>query len=115
MARIGNSANRLKELVDGGLLTLDQVPTNIKLTDAPRVQVRVYRSGETIVDKRAIARESGELNFPLHFIDYETYAPALPQFNGFSPYDHTPLQYSVHVCGITWRRANPLRFFTRRS
>ena len=99
IARIGNSPEKLKGLVDAGVLTLDQVPSNIKLGDAQKTQVRVYRTGETVLDKKAIAKELGELTFPLHFIDYETYAPALPQFDRFSPYDHIPLQYSVHIVG----------------
>jgi Domain of unknown function(DUF2779) len=99
IARIGNSPEKLRELVDAGALTLDQVPSDIKLSDAQKVQVRVYRTGETVLDKKSIAREFGELNFPLHFIDYETYAPALPRFDRFSPYDHIPLQYSVHIVG----------------
>ncbi len=99
IARIGNSPERLRKLVDAGAFTLDKIPPDIKLTDAQKTQIRVYRSGEPILDKKAIAREFAELNFPLHFIDYETYAPALPQFDGFSPYDHIPLQYSVHIVG----------------
>jgi len=99
IARIGNSPERLKQLVDAGAFTLDKVPSDIKLTDAQKTQVRVYCSGETVLDKKPIAREFGELSFPLHFIDYETYAPALPQFDRFSPYDQIPLQYSVHIVG----------------
>jgi uncharacterized protein DUF2779 len=99
VARIGNSPERLKQLVDAGVFTLDKVPADIKLTDAQKTQVRVYCTGETVLNKKAIAREFGELTFPLHFIDYETYAPALPLFDRFSPYDHIPLQYSVHVVG----------------
>ena len=99
IARIGNSPERLKELVDAGVLTLDQVPSTIKLNDVQKTQVRVYRTGETVLDKKAIAREFAELNFPLHFIDYETYAPALPQFDHFCPYDHIPMQYSMHIVG----------------
>lgn len=85
--------------MDAGTLTLDQVPSDIKLSEAQKIQVLVYRTGETPLDKKSIAREFGELNFPLHFIDYETYAPALPRFDSFSPYDHIPLQYSVHIVG----------------
>lgn len=99
IARIGNSPEKLKELVRTGALTLDQIPSDVKLSPAQKAQVRAYRSGETEIDKESIAREFGELNFPLHFIDYETYAPALPRFDRFSPYDQIPLQYSVHVVG----------------
>jgi hypothetical protein len=99
IARIGSSPGRLKQLVDAGVFTLDRIPSDIKLTDPQKTQVRVYCSGETVLDKGAIEREFGELSFPLHFIDYETYAPALPQFDRFSPYDQIPLQYSVHIVG----------------
>lgn len=99
IARIGNSPEKLKELVQAGALTLGQVPSDIKLSEAQKVQVRVYRTGEIVIDKKSIAREFEELNFPMHFIDYETYASALPRFDRFSPYDHIPLQYSLHIVG----------------
>jgi hypothetical protein len=99
IARIGNSPERLKQLVDAGAFTLDKVPSDIKLTDVQKMQVGVYRSGEIVLEKKPIARDLGELNYPLHFIDYETYAPPLPQFDRFSPYDQIPLQYSVHIVG----------------
>jgi hypothetical protein len=99
IARIGSNPQKLKELVDRGAFTLDDIPSDIKLSDVQKMQLRVYRTGERAVDKAAIARDLGELNFPLHFIDYETYAAALPQFDNFSPYDQIPVQYSVHIVG----------------
>jgi hypothetical protein len=85
--------------VDAGAFTLDKVPSDIKLTHVQKMQVRVYRTDETVLEKKPIARDLGELNYPLHFLDYETYAPPLPQFDRFSPYDQIPLQYSVHIVG----------------
>src|SRR5262249_12382656 len=35
--------------------------------------------------------------YPLYFFDYETYAPAIPAFDGFSPYQRIPFQFSLHV------------------
>ena len=99
IARIGTRAEILKQLVDAGILTLDKIPSDIKLTAAQKIQVQVYRSGETIIDKEGILRDFAELNFPFHFIDYETYAPAVPPFNGFGPYEHIPLQYSLDIVG----------------
>lgn len=99
IARIGSSPKKLKELVDGGTFALENIPSDIKLTKGQRNQLQAYRSGDTIIDKEAIAKELGELTFPLHFIDYETFASALPVFMGYSPYDQIPLQYSVHIVG----------------
>ena len=99
IARIGSSPRKLKELVDAGILTLEDISSDVKLTKGQSNQLRAYRTGETIIDKEAIAKELSELTFPLHFIDYETFASALPLFRDFSPYDQIPLQYSVHIVG----------------
>ena len=99
IARIGSSPKKLKELVDAGIFALEDIPSDIKVTKGQSNQLRAYRTGETIIDKEAIAKELGGLAFPLHFIDYETFASALPLFRDFSPYDQIPLQYSVHIVG----------------
>lgn len=99
IARIGSSPKKLKELVDAGSFALEDIPSDIKLTPGQSHQLQAYRSGETIVDRAAIAKELSELTFPLHFIDYETFASALPLFRDYSPYDQIPLQYSVHIVG----------------
>jgi hypothetical protein len=99
IARVGSSPKKLRELVDAGILSLENIPAEIKLTRTQCAQLQAYRTGESIIDKAAISRELDELAFPLHFIDYETFAPPLPLFNDYSPYDQIPLQYSVHVVG----------------
>ena len=99
IARIGSSPAKLKELVEAGIFELEDIPPEIKLTSTQSAQLRAHRTGETIIDRQAIARELDELAFPLHFIDYETFAPAIPLFSRYSPYDQIPLQYSVHIVG----------------
>lgn len=99
IARIGSSPKKLKELVDAGVLSLEDIPGDIKLTPNQRAQLHAYRTGEAFIDKAAISRDLDEIAFPIHFIDYETFAPPLPLFDGYSPYDQIPLQYSVHVVG----------------
>jgi len=37
------------------------------------------------------------LTYPLHFLDYETYGPAIPPFDGYRPYDSIPFQFSLGV------------------
>lgn len=99
IARIGSNPKKLKELVDAGVFALENMPADITLTKGQSNQLHAYRTGETMIDKEAIAEELGELTFPLHFIDYETFASALPLFSEYSPYDQIPLQYSVHIVG----------------
>jgi hypothetical protein len=49
------------------------------------------------IDVEAIGEELAGLEYPLHFLDYETYGPAIPPFDDFSPYQQTPFQFSVIV------------------
>lgn len=56
------------------------------------------------VDKGAQASISSALPdvlrrlcYPLYFMDFETYGPALPIFAGMRPYEAIPFQWSVHV------------------
>jgi hypothetical protein len=99
ISRIGSSPKMLKELMDAGTLELGDLPSNFKLTANQRAQLRAYRTGETTIDKAAISKELGSLCYPLHFIDYETFASPIPLFPNYSPYDQIPLQYSLHIVG----------------
>ena len=37
------------------------------------------------------------LEYPLYFLDFETYQEAIPSYDGISPYMQIPFQYSLHV------------------
>ena len=47
--------------------TLDKVPSDIKLTDAQKMQVRVYRSGETVLDKESDRQRARRTEFSAPF------------------------------------------------
>jgi hypothetical protein len=36
------------------------------------------------------------LSYPLYFLDFETFNPAIPPFDGTKPYRQIPFQYSLH-------------------
>ncbi|MBK8466767.1 MAG: DUF2779 domain-containing protein [Chloracidobacterium sp.] len=38
-----------------------------------------------------------EWEYPLHFLDYETFAYAIPQFDGIKPFQQMCFQYSLHT------------------
>jgi hypothetical protein len=97
IARIGNSKAKLKELVDSNIFHLDKIPAHIKLSDIQQSQVATYVSNKVLVDKEKIAEEFKILTFPFYFLDYETFPAAIPRFDGFSPHNQIPFQYSVHI------------------
>lgn len=97
IARIGNSKAKLKELIDNNIFHLDKIPAHIKLTDIQQSQVDTHNLNKVLVSKEKILEEFNVLTYPLYFLDYETFPAAIPRFDGFSPYDQIPFQYSVDV------------------
>lgn len=97
IARIGSSKKKLIELVDMSIFHLHEIPEDIQLSDIQKNQLDTHLSGKVIRKIAEIQEELENLVFPLYFLDYETFPAAIPRFNGFSPYQQIPFQYSLHV------------------
>ncbi len=95
--RIGNSKKFLEELLDEGILAMDDVEIDDRLKGAKLNQVIAHKKGSPVVDLDKIKEELENLTFPLYFLDYETYPTAIPPFNGYTPFQHIVFQYSLHV------------------
>lgn len=88
---------KARHLYNSGFRRLSDLPGDIKLSERQRRLVAVVCSGRPHVDKPGIRRLLDGLSYPLHFLDYETLNPALPMYDGYSPYQHMTFQYSLHV------------------
>lgn len=97
LSRIGTSKKKLIELVDSKIYDIAEVPDDMELTDIQQNQKDVYVSQIPIIDVQSIKSELESLVYPLYFLDYETYPPAIPLFKGFKPYQQIPFQFSLHV------------------
>ncbi len=98
LSRIGASKKKLLWLVENKIFDLKDVPLDeIELSDIQQNQVRVHRSGNPIIDLDGIREELEPLAFPLYFLDYETFSPAIPLFSGYGPFDKVPFQFSLHI------------------
>lgn len=97
ISRIGNSKKKLAEMVDGKTFKIDEVPLHIELSPFQQKQIEVYKLDKVHIDKQNIIKELSSLEFPLYFLDYESYPAPVPRFDGFSPYMQLPFQYSLHV------------------
>ena len=91
------SAKKIQFLVEEGILDLNDISEDIELTDRQRNQVIAHQRQKPDIDKPAIKEILDSLKFPLYFLDYEAYAPAIPMFNGYSPYMRVPFQFSLHI------------------
>lgn len=88
---------KARELYLGGTRNLIDIPEGYKLTAAQSCQVQCARSGEPIIEAEKIREELAAVAYPITFLDYETFFPAVPLFDGYKPYQQMVFQYSVHV------------------
>ncbi len=99
ISRIGASRAKLADLIDVGIFELADVPEEAfnKLSLPQQNQITAHVKNIILQDKLSIKKELDNLVFPLYFLDYETFPCAIPRFDGFSPYQQIPFQYSLHV------------------
>lgn len=53
--------------------------------------------GKKYIDKKSIREFLDTWEYPLHFMDFETIMPAIPEFDFSRPYQQIPFQYSLHI------------------
>jgi Domain of unknown function(DUF2779) len=97
IARIGMSPKKLSTLIDQGILAVTDVPDDMALSAIQSNQVEVARSQQPIIDHNAIVAFLASIKEPIAFLDYETFAAALPRFEGYRPFDQIPFQFSLDV------------------
>lgn len=102
--RIGQTKKKLHELVDSGVLCIDHVPESCRIMQDEKPlackqqhQIRAYKEQTPYIDVTSIRNELQSLQYPLYFLDYEAYNPAIPIFSGYAPYEYVTFQLSLHV------------------
>ncbi|MDD3475135.1 MAG: DUF2779 domain-containing protein, partial [Candidatus Dojkabacteria bacterium] len=95
--RITQNEGKVRDLEALGIIDIYDIPEDFELSDIQRKQVNVAQSEEAYIDKEEIEAMFDDLEYPLYFLDYETFNPAIPLFNGYRTFDHITFQYSLHV------------------
>jgi predicted RecB family nuclease len=80
-----------------GILRFEDIPTDFNLNDSQWQQVLAELKGETHIDQDAIRKFLDGLNYPLYFLDFESFQPAAPMFDRSRSYQQIVFQYSMHV------------------
>lgn len=85
------------ELEDIGVTLISEIPEDFALTTRQESQVLATKRNERHVDQTRISEFLGKLQYPLYFLDYETFSGVIPPFDGLRPYQQVPFQYSLHI------------------
>jgi len=91
---IGKKAIQLREM---GITAIEDIPPDFNLNIKQRKHFQAVKTGKAIIDQDAIKQSLSELEYPLHFLDYETFNPAIPLFTGYHPYEHIVFQYALFI------------------
>jgi hypothetical protein len=98
----------LYELFRKGILSIKDIPLGMKLTDKQIIQINAHRNEREYIDKKELKDFFSNLKYPLHFLDFETLAPAIPIYEGTHAYENIPFQYSLHT--IEKEGAEPVHY-----
>lgn len=80
-----------------GITRIVDIPDEIGLKSQQLLQVQATRENKVKIDEHEIQKFLSQIVYPLYFLDYETFASAVPPFDGLKPYQQVPFQYSLHV------------------
>jgi predicted RecB family nuclease len=92
----GISQRKLDKLASIGVQDIRDVPDTFPLAEIQdRIRRCVKKDGEYISSE--LRGELEDVEYPVHFLDFETLGLALPRYAGTKPYHKIPFQWSDHV------------------
>jgi len=84
-------------LWERGVRTLAEIPYGEPLSGSQIVQVEVEQNGTLHVHRTALEGFLEQLEYPLRYLDFESFALAVPPFPGTRPYQQIAFQWSIHT------------------
>ena len=72
----------------------------------------VMKTSESYFDADGFQEEMESWTFPLHMIDFETSAVAIPFFKGLRPYEGVAFQFSHHIIDKDWNVRHETQFLS---
>jgi len=85
------------ELYNEGIVRFEDIPSDLQMSEKQWMQVEGVLKNKNHIDKPALKQFLKNLSYPLHFIDFETFMPAIPMFPNSRPYQQLCFQYSAHT------------------
>jgi hypothetical protein len=95
--QLRNAGQKAYELMGRHILALKDIPEDYRLTPKQSIQVACERTGKPHIEPRGIQTFLKQLEYPLYFLDFETFMMAVPPYDEMSPYEQVPFQYSLHI------------------
>lgn len=88
--------NRRTELEEAGVEEIQDISDDFPLTKLQRIVCKSVREQQSLVHGD-ISSMLAKIQPPIRYLDFETFAPAIPRFTGSRAYDAIPFLFSVHT------------------
>jgi hypothetical protein len=92
----GLTQDRLDDLMAMNIQDIRDIPPSFRLNPLQERIRRCSVSQEEYLSP-SLAPELRDVVYPVHFLDFETVAPAIPRYPGTRPYYSIPFQFSDHT------------------
>lgn len=92
----GVSQKKFDELTGMNVEDIKDIPDAFNLTELQERMRKCVKNNETFISKRLHAQLT-DVEYPVHFLDFETVNPAIPRYAHTSPYQVIPFQWSDHI------------------
>ena len=86
-----------QELFERGIYSIKDIPDDFNLSDKQQLQRECVKFGKPYIDKKSIESFLKSLNYPIHYLDFETFSTAIPLYDKIRPYQQIPFQFSLHI------------------
>ena len=85
------------QILAQGITAIADIPASTALSKVQRIQQSAILANQAQTDPAQIRAFLGRLQYPLHYLDFETMGSAVPLFDGTRPFEQIPFQFSLHV------------------
>ena len=86
------------DLYDKGIVTIDEINLDeVALNANQELQVKSEINQSIHIEKDKLNSFLEQLNYPLYFLDFETFGSGIPLYSKSKPYQQLVFQYSLHI------------------
>ncbi|UWR03468.1 DUF2779 domain-containing protein [Ruegeria conchae] len=79
-----------------GRFSLDEIELD-EVTEKQSFVLKSAQSRAPVIERAALSKFFSQAEYPIYFLDYETYSSAIPIVDGARPQAPIPFQYSLHI------------------
>ena len=92
----GMRADKKFALYEKGIISYEDIKPGDITNEKYNQQVEFFIKKKDYIDKKGIKDFLKSISYPLYFLDFETFNPAIPLYDQSKPYQQIPFQYSLH-------------------